>query len=100
MCQMRNLLSLYEQSEVGCFDLVDEADSTRRQCLVEAGICDLTEADFIFEITNDFLSGYPFMTPSLWEYLPLKMMPFQVSNEYYRHARIFQSQVGHALNVS
>ena len=93
ICQMRNLLSLYEQSEVRCFDFVDEADSTRRQCLVEAGICDLYEADFIFEITNNFFSGYPFMTPSMWEYRPLKKMPFQVSIEYFRHARIFQNQV-------
>ena len=96
---MKELSGYYRMNEVDCFETVDAAHAARRHCLVEAGICNLPNVDFMFDMVKN-LHGYPYLVPGaiLWNHLYLDGVDKLATGYYYRQATIFAEQVSKYIN--
>ena len=84
---MRSLLPLYQSDSIQCSDIESTLHSTRRQCLLDAGLCDAANADFFIEEATE-LGGYPVKIP-LWYNGPSQ----PVGVTYFRQTSLVKAQV-------
>ena len=78
---------MYQSTSLRCSAIEDSLHSARRQCLLEAGLCDVTKVDWFLEKVTD-LGGYPVKIPLLYNG-PLQ--PVEVT--FFRHKALFKGQV-------